>query len=120
MKLKVRPGWILLALTLASGLAAADESSGSYRLPQPGLIPVELYHQDGYTAWTWDGRGTPFPSRALDFQLYSPQALNMGVGSILDTEDLSSEELAQFGLQRKTSSQLSNHRPLVVEYTWFE
>jgi len=39
---------------------------------------------------------------------------------LLDTEDLSSEELAQFGLQRKTSSQLSNHRPLVVEYTWFE
>jgi len=50
--------------------------------------------------------------------MYGPQALHMRRGYILDTEDLSPEELERYGLERETSSQLSNHRPLVVEYAW--
>lgn len=92
--------------------------TGPYQAPHSGLIAAELYHLDGSASWTWDGRGTPFPSRALDFQLYSPQTLGVGSGYILDSEDLPPVELEQNGLRQNTSIQLSNHRPLVVEYTW--
>lgn len=92
--------------------------AGPYDEAIPGLIPVEVYHLDGTTSWTWDGRGTPYPSRALDFQLYSPRTLTVRHGLILDSEDLPVEELEQYGLQSGTSGLLSDHRPLVVEYTW--
>jgi len=49
--------------------------SGPYRSPHAGLIAAELCHLDGQETWTWDGRGTPFPSRAMDFVLYGPHAL---------------------------------------------
>jgi hypothetical protein len=92
--------------------------AGPYDEALPGLIPVEIYHLDGSTSWTWDGRGTPFPSRALDFQLYSPRSLIVRQGLILDSEDFPAEELEQYGLQPGTSGLLSDHRPLVVEYAW--
>jgi len=92
--------------------------AGPYDHPHAGLIPAELYHLDGRTTWTWDGRGTPYPSRVLDFQLYGPQALEFYTGYILDSEDLSPQELKQADLQHKTSTTLSDHRPLVVEYAW--
>jgi exonuclease III len=92
--------------------------TGPYPRPHSGLIPVELYHRDGATSWTWDGRGTPFPSKPIDFQLYDSQALRVREGFILDTEDLPAEELERFGLETETSSRLSDHRPLVVEYAW--
>ncbi len=86
--------------------------------PHSSLIPAEIYHLDGSTAWTWDGRGTPFPSSALDYQLYSSQSLRVRGGFIVDSEDLSSDELDTLGIQPKTSSRLSDHRPLLVEYVW--
>jgi len=92
--------------------------TGPYPRPHSGLIPVELYHRDGATSWTWDGTGTPFPSKPIDFQLYDSQALRVREGFILDTADLPAEELERFGLDAETSSRLSDHRPLVVEYTW--
>jgi hypothetical protein len=92
--------------------------TGPYRTPHANLSPVKCYHLDGSSTWTWDGRGTPFPSGTLDFQLYDPQALDPSTSLILDSEDLSPEELEQLGIEHKTSSQLSDHRPLVVEYNW--
>jgi len=75
--------------------------SGAYSPPHDSLIPAELYHADGAATWTWDGRGTPFPSSTLDYQLYSPQSLEMHSGLILDA-----------------SGETGRHRPLVVEYGW--
>ncbi len=92
--------------------------TGPYPPRHKELTPVEIYHLDGSTTWTWDGRGTPFPSSVLDFQLFEAQALQVRGSFILDTEDYSSEELQQYGFQSKTSSLLSNHRPLVVSYIW--
>lgn len=92
--------------------------TGPYPRPHSGLIPVELYHRDGATSWTWDGTGTPFPSKPIDFQLYGPQALRVREGFILDTADLPAEELGRHGLEIETSSRLSDHRPLVVDYAW--
>lgn len=92
--------------------------TGPYSPPHSGLIAAELYHQDGLTTWTWDGRGTPFPSRALDYQLYSPGTLSVKEGFILDTEYWSAEQLDRHDLSQDTTNTLSRHRPLVVEYSW--
>ena len=92
--------------------------TGPYRQPHSGLIPAELYHINGSSSWTWDGRGTPYPSRALDFQLYTPQTLALSSGYIFDSEDLSLEELRQSALEHKSSIKLSDHRPLVAQYRW--
>jgi hypothetical protein len=92
--------------------------SGPYRPPHAGLIAAELRHLDGAESWTWDGRGTPFPSRAMDFVLYSPHVLSLRRGYVLDTADLPRPELDRLGLQPESASRLSAHRPLVVEFEW--
>jgi len=94
--------------------------TGPYPSPHSGLIPAELYHSDGATTWTWDGRRTPFPSNTLDYQLYGPHGLEMRSGFILDTEGISAEMRKQLGLEINTSMRTGRHRPLLVEYTWIE
>lgn len=92
--------------------------AGPYSPPHPGLIPVEIYHADGSTAWTWDGRGTPFPSGTLDFQLYGPHSLQVRKAVIVDTDDLGVDERERYGLESEKASRLSRHRPLLVSYYW--
>jgi len=91
---------------------------GPYPSPHAGLIPAELYHPDGTTTWTWDGRGTPFPSNTLDYQFYGPWGLGMQSGFILNTEELPSAMLERYELEGSTVGRTGAHRPLLVEYTW--
>lgn len=93
-------------------------ASGPYRLPHAGLLVADLRHLDGSEVWTWDGRGTPFPSRPMDFVLYSPHALGLREGYVLDTADLPAAELERLGLKPDSAGRLSGHRPLVTEFAW--
>jgi endonuclease/exonuclease/phosphatase family metal-dependent hydrolase len=92
--------------------------SGPYSPTHAGMIAAELYHPDGATSWTWDGRRTPFPSSTLDYQLYGPQGLVMRTGFILDTERLPLEALERYELESGASARTGRHRPLVVDYGW--
>lgn len=92
--------------------------SGPYEGPQAGLIAAEAYHKDGITTWTWTEPNSPYPSRAMDYQLYSPTALKAQNGYVLATEEMSADALAANGFRADTASRLSNHRPVVVEYSW--
>jgi len=83
-----------------------------------GLITAKLHHPDSSASWTWDGRGVPFPSGTLDFQLYDSQQLKMLSGFILDTENLPPETLRQHALESGMSGRTGRHRPLLVEYGW--
>ena len=83
-----------------------------------GLVAAEVYHPNSSTSWTWDGRGTPFPSGTLDFQLYDSQKLVMHSGFILDTEKLSAEMLQHHALESDTAGLTGRHRPMLVEYGW--
>lgn len=94
--------------------------TGPYPSPHSGLIPAELYHSDGATTWTWDGRRTPFPSDTLDYQLYGPHGLEVRSGFILDTEGISADMRERLGLEIDTSMRTGRHRPLLVEYIWIE
>lgn len=93
---------------------------GPYPAPIGGLIPAESYHADGESTWTWDGRGTPFPSNSLDYQFYSPAALEWVSGRILDAESVSPEEREAHSLNKGTSLRTGRHRPIVVEYRWHD
>lgn len=93
-------------------------ASGPYPAPHGGLIAAELYHLDGSETWTWDGRGTPFPSRIMDVQLYSPRTLELREGYVLDSADLSPAERVQLKLEPGAARALSNHLPLVAEFVW--
>lgn len=94
--------------------------TGPYPAPHSALIPAELYHPDGVSTWTWDGRGMPFPSDVLDYQLYGPSGLEMRSGIILDTERLAPEVLEKYGLEKDTVKRTGRHRPLLVEYNWLK
>jgi endonuclease/exonuclease/phosphatase family metal-dependent hydrolase len=93
---------------------------GPNKAPEQRLSEVEIYHLDGETDWTWDGRGTPFPSGVLDHQLHGAMSLKTVGSYIFDTEDLDTQTLSELGLQSGSSTQLSRHRPLVVDYAWRE
>lgn len=92
--------------------------TGPYPAPHFALIPAEIYHPDGMSTWTWDGRGTPFPSDTLDYQFYGPWGLKMHSGFILDTEQLAPGQLKRFELETNTVGLTGAHRPLLVEYSW--
>jgi len=91
---------------------------GPYDPPTHGLLPAEPYHRDRREVWTWDGRGTEFPSKPIDFQLYGPSGLQALAAWVLDTEDLTAAELTAFGLEVQASRRVSDHRPVVVDYRW--
>lgn len=90
--------------------------TGAYPAPHYGLLVADLAHLDGVETWTWDGRGTPFPSRPMDFLLYGPRALALRDGHVLDWDDLPAAERA--GLDADASKRLSDHRPLVAVFRW--
>jgi len=92
--------------------------TGPYPAPHSALIPAELYHPDGVSTWTWDGRGTQFPSDVLDYQFYGPSGLELRGGFILNTGNLSPGELERHGLEKYMVGRTGRHRPLVAEYAW--
>jgi endonuclease/exonuclease/phosphatase family metal-dependent hydrolase len=91
-----------------------------YPPPHIALVPVQARHLDGLENWTWDGRGSEFPSGILDFSLYSPTVLEVAGAWVLSTEDLEARELAPLGLTAETSRTLSDHLPIIVDYRWRE
>ena len=94
-------------------------ASGPYALPHAGLIAAELRHLDGLETWTIDNRGrNRFPNAALDFLLYSPHALELRDGYILDSADLPPAELEELGLQLDSAIRLADHGRMVAEFVW--
>lgn len=81
------------------------------------LAVARARHADGQTRWTWDGRGTPFPSRALDFVLYSRELVAVSA-LVFDTETLDPAQRGALGLPSGHMRALSEHRPVVVDFRW--
>lgn len=81
------------------------------------LQAVDVRHRDGVATWTWDGRGTPFRSSRIDYLLHSA-ALRPLQAQVFDTEDLSDAEQKALDLPAGLSMNLSQHRPLVVDFAW--
>lgn len=91
---------------------------GPYDPPHHGLLPAPAVHRDGRDVWTWDGRGTPFQSKPLDFQLYAPGSLEVLGALVLDSEALTAAERATHRIEAAASRRVSDHRPVAVDYRW--
>ncbi|MFT2092674.1 endonuclease/exonuclease/phosphatase family protein [Paraglaciecola sp. 2405UD69-4] len=92
--------------------------SGPYKKPHSGLIAAELMHLDGTQTWTWDGRGTSYPSRVMDLVIYSPKTLNLTSGNIFNPDNISLQEQQKLGLSKKGFTGISEHLPLIIEFIW--
>jgi endonuclease/exonuclease/phosphatase (EEP) superfamily protein YafD len=79
--------------------------------------PTPLHRRSADLDWTWDGRGTPFPSRRIDYLLHS-ERLTVLQSQVFDSEDLDADEQARLGLEAALSTSLSPHRPIVIDLGW--
>lgn len=86
----------------------------------PGHLSIAKAVQfDGIELWTWDGRGTPFASGRLDYQMHDDR-LRVVSSWVFDTADLSTEQQRRLALEGLQMSELSQHRPVVVDYAWVQ
>ncbi|HWS25494.1 MAG TPA: endonuclease/exonuclease/phosphatase family protein [Xanthomonadales bacterium] len=99
------------------GLRPLRLLQGVRKAPDLRLAIVDAKHANGVDTWTWDGRGTPFPSRAIDYMLHSP-ALSVRQSVIFDAETLSASDRQRLGLEKDAFKPLSEHRPVVVDFAW--
>lgn len=81
------------------------------------LAVAEAAHANGTDVWTWDGRGTPFPSRPLDFILHN-DGLRLLSALVFDPETMSAGQRRRLGLNRESLVALSGHRPVVADFAW--
>ena len=101
-------------LNLVQGPAALDLLSGR---GEQRLWPVGARHRNSSQDWTWDGRGTPFRSKRLDFLLYS-SGLRELASQIFDSERFNQLEALEWRLDKQASGRLSEHRPVVADFGW--
>jgi endonuclease/exonuclease/phosphatase family metal-dependent hydrolase len=96
------------------GLVPVELVAGVGRDAPPRLRRVAARHADGQT-WTWDGRGTPFASKALDHLLHSRELVARDA-LIFDPETLPPDR--RLGLHPDLMRRLGDHRPIVVDFAW--
>lgn len=99
------------------GLRPVHLLQGLRKPPERRLSIVDAEHANGVDRWTWDGRGTPFPSRAIDFMLHS-RALDVRQALVFDAETMSADQRDRMGLDAAMFKPLSEHRPVVVDFAW--
>jgi hypothetical protein len=89
-------------------------------IPDPHYLPfrdADAVHADGWSTWTWDGRGTPFNGGRLDVMTYSGTLRQLS-GTVWNTETMHPDTLRRHGLEPGTSQSINRHRPVVVDFTW--
>lgn len=101
-------------LNVVQGPAPLDLLAGR---GEQRLFAVGALHRNSRLDWTWDGRGTPFRSQRLDFVLYS-SALREERSQIFDSERFNDLEALEWGLNKRASRKMSQHRPVVADLTW--
>lgn len=99
------------------GLRPVNVLQGDEKRPQRRLAIADARHANGIDRWTWDGRGTPFPSRPIDFMLHS-RSLRALQALVFDSESMSDSQRASFGFDAGLFRTLGEHRPVVVDFAW--
>lgn len=99
------------------GLRPVNLLQGNRLRPGRRLAIAEAKHANGVDNWTWDGRGTPFPSRPIDFMLHSRE-LRVRKALVFDSETMPASERERLGLASGAFKPLSEHRPVVVDFSW--
>ncbi|MCC7375575.1 MAG: endonuclease/exonuclease/phosphatase family protein [Verrucomicrobiales bacterium] len=117
---KRRVDAVLIAgdLNLVGGNKPLETLTAPYPEPHRSLATANAVQLDGLELWTWDGRGSAFPSGRLDYSFYTPSSLQARRSVVLTTEDLNAEILSAHALNPGTSRELSDHLPVIVDYEW--
>ncbi len=129
-EIRARMRAVLESRTVDGVIAAGDMNLVSGPAPLDTLLAIGLpgslgrmtrvnaTHADGWTDWTWDGRGTPFNGGRLDNVAYSAGTLEPRFARVWDTEFLPPDTLRAHGLAASTSASIGRHRPVVVVFQW--
>lgn len=114
-----QPSAVIVAgdLNAVRGRRIVRALQGSEARPARQLLVAPARHADGESTWTWDGRGTPFPSRPIDFLLHSRELESLQA-LVFDSETMSEAQRRQLGLAADQMRGLSEHRPVVVDLRW--
>ena len=81
------------------------------------LAIVEAYQPDGLLNATWSDVTSSFTPGRLDWMLYSPSAFSVVNSFVLNTADLASDTLIANDLLQEDTAELSDHLPLVADFT---
>ncbi len=81
------------------------------------LVDVPAARPGGGPDWTWDGRGTPFASKRIDYVMHSA-ALRALQAAVFDSESIDASMRESLGLREGASGAISAHRPVVVDLGW--
>ena len=105
-------------MNLVAGRAPLDTllALASGRFDGRALAPA--VHADGWSTWTWDGRGGPFHSARMDVVLFSDRTLRALSARVVNWDDLPSAERTALGLTPAPAAGFSRHRPVVAELEW--
>lgn len=82
------------------------------------LAVAPAVHADGWSTWTWDGRGGPFHSARMDVVLFSDATLRAPAGRIINWDGFPAAERTALGLTPAPVVGMSRHRPVVVDFEW--
>lgn len=114
-----KPDAVIIAgdFNAVRGLEPVRAVQGIAGHPTRRLAISAAAHANGKDRWTWDGRGTPFPSRPIDFLLHSRE-LKPLTALVFDAETMSSAQRDPLGLAPDHFRGLSEHRPVMVDFAW--
>lgn len=105
-------------MNLVAGRAALDTLLALDAGRLGPLTRAPALHADGWSTWTWDGRGGPFHSAPMDAVLFSARTLTALRARIVDWDVFPATERAALGLTPAPVAGLSRHRPIVVDFAW--
>jgi hypothetical protein len=77
--------------------------------------PIPL-HNAGPAAYTWRNDSSSFAPGRLDFAIFTDSVMSIARSYVLNTLDMSAEDLAAYGLQSQDTADASDHLPVVVDF----
>jgi len=112
-------GWRQQLDTLVSGDIQDEGSYGSDFAPDWGNGPLSYAlsrHPDARMVYTWRQDSSSFYPGMLDYLFYTPSAVVLDHGFVLETRTMTSTTLANYGLSANTTPDASDHAPRVGDF----
>tara|TARA_B100000959_G_C14941193_1_gene607894 strand:+ start:393 stop:1535 length:1143 start_codon:yes stop_codon:yes gene_type:complete len=78
---------------------------------------VEAFQPDGVLNATWSNTSSPFTPGRLDWMIFNGKVIELKTSFILDSSDLDEETRNKYKLRLNDTAELSDHLPLVADFT---
>lgn len=107
--------------TMREGAIIDQETYGAPHSPDwdgTALLDVRPRLSDRRLSYTWSDSASSFWPSRIDYALLSDSVIDVAVSFVLDTAEMSTARLVQYGLLLDDSIVASDHRPVVVDLGW--